>query len=38
MPNLFGTDGIRGRSNKEMTPSWLTSWGKPLRFYYGKDR
>jgi len=20
MPNLFGTDGIRGRSNKEMTP------------------
>jgi len=33
MPNLFGTDGIRGRSNKEMTPELAYKLGKPLRFY-----
>jgi len=30
MPNLFGTDGIRGRSNKEMTPELAYKLGKAI--------
>jgi phosphoglucosamine mutase len=30
MPKLFGTDGIRGRSNKEMTPELAFNLGKAI--------
>lgn len=33
MGRLFGTDGVRGIANAELTPNWRLSWGNREHMY-----
>lgn len=36
MGRLFGTDGVRGVANSELTPELAFNLGKPAPMFYGK--
>ena len=37
MPRLFGTDGVRGKANSELTPELAYKLGRAATIYFGKE-
>ena len=37
MPRLFGTDGVRGKANAELTPELAYKLGRAATIYFGKE-
>lgn len=37
MPRLFGTDGVRGKANVELTPELAYKLGRAATIYFGKE-
>ena len=37
MPRLFGTDGVRGKANAELTPELAYKLGRAATIYFGRE-